>query len=621
MNVPTNPLTALPSLSYAWTRRRLIVALTVAFATLVAVSQATDLALLADTGARFVGTPVLLLAFLGAYASAFFLRALAWTLLAPSLGLGNAFVILHTSLFANHVAPVKVGEVLRPLMAVKHGLSTADAVTTSVAARLFDVLSLVTIASILGPVGVALPHIPASGLIALPLATVGSTAVGLVWLRSGRALPWGPPRLKRIVAAFSDSLRSQPRSRLLGAAGVTLPSWVLEGTVVYVAAISLGVSVSAQAAVAATAFTLMFQMLHVTPGGIGVYEAAMTGALTAFGLSPSEALSVAVLAHSLKFAYSFTIALGLTLTTARVVGWSPRSLPTRHLSMLALLTIQVILVLGYFLADWPARAAFIVDVLLLVVSTAAVLGRQWLGTWRPLPVLVPAIDDPRPIVAVIPAFNEASTLRATLARIPRDVVQRIVVVDDGSSDATADIARSSGADLVVSHERNRGLGAALRTALDAAKPFTPKAVLYVDADGEYDPAEAARLLAPILSGDADYVLGSRYLGTRSGQLRSRKLGNALFTALLSFAAGRPISDGQTGFRAFSPRAVAVAEIVHDYNYAQVLTLDLLSKRMRMREVPITWSRRTSGDSFVGLEYLWRVPLGMLRELLASSQRG
>ena len=82
-------------------------------------------------------------------------------------------------------------------------------------------------------------------------------------------------------------------------------------------------------------------------------------------------------------------------------------------------------------------------------------------------------------------------------------------------------------------------------------------------------------------------------------------------------AGRRISDGQTGFRAFSANALNVAEIVHDYNYAQVLTLDLLHKGMRLAEVPISYRRRSRGRSFINGHYLWRVPLGMARELLGS----
>jgi hypothetical protein len=98
---------------------------------------------------------------------------------------------------------------------------------------------------------------------------------------------------------------------------------------------------------------------------------------------------------------------------------------------------------------------------------------------------------------------------------------------------------------------------------------------------------------------------------------SRRIANRAFSLLLSLLCGRWISDGQTGYRAFSPRAIAVAEIVHDYNYAQVLTLDLLRKGMRMREVPISYRVRRAGKSFISLQYLWRVPTGIARELLAD----
>ena len=183
----------------------------------------------------------------------------------------------------------------------------------------------------------------------------------------------------------------------------------------------------------------------------------------------------------------------------------------------------------------------------------------------------------------MPAFNEAASLPKTLAAMPRHKVpdMHVIVVDDGSTDGSAETARRSGADYVVTHERNRGLGAALRTGLRVATEMNARAAVYIDADGEYPPAQIPDMLAPIEDGSADYVLGSRYLGSRNGQRPIRLLGNLAFTALLCLASGRVISDGQTGLRAFSRRALECAEIIHDYNYAQVLTLDLLRKGMRL----------------------------------------
>ncbi|TAK76220.1 MAG: glycosyltransferase, partial [Dehalococcoidia bacterium] len=221
-----------------------------------------------------------------------------------------------------------------------------------------------------------------------------------------------------------------------------------------------------------------------------------------------------------------------------------------------------------------------------------------------------------PVVFVVPAHNEEENLPEVLAGIRRAAVPGSVsvVVDDGSTDATAHVAEACGA-VVVRHGENRGLGAALRTGLAVARDLDARVVVYLDADGEYDPTEAPLLLGPIERGEADYVLGSRFAGTATGMTRPRRAANAAFSLLLSVLCGRRISDGQTGMRAFSRRALEVAEIVHDYNYAQVLTLDLLHKRMRMTEVPITYRRRRRGRSFINAQYLWRVPLGIAREML------
>ena len=195
---------------------------------------------------------------------------------------------------------------------------------------------------------------------------------------------------------------------------------------------------------------------------------------------------------------------------------------------------------------------------------------------------------------------------------------RVVVVDDGSTDGTSVVARQEGADVVVRHDENRGLGAALRTGLETARHMRARAAIYLDADGEYDSAEIPRMLAPVQSGNADYILGSRFQGHMRGMPWHRRIGNYLLNLGTSVLAGRWLSDSQTGFRAFSEKALSVVEIVHDYNYAQVLTLNLLRKGMRLEEVPISYSRRKSGRSFIGGQYLWRVPLGIARELFNES---
>jgi glycosyltransferase involved in cell wall biosynthesis len=186
--------------------------------------------------------------------------------------------------------------------------------------------------------------------------------------------------------------------------------------------------------------------------------------------------------------------------------------------------------------------------------------------------------------------------------VPREVDGHRVlclVIDDGSDDATTARAARAGAE-VVSLGRNRGLGYAVRCGLDESVRRNACAVAFCDADGEYAPEELERMVEPILHREADYVVGSRLRGSITRMLPHRRLGNIVLTRILRFIARRPISDGQSGYRAFSREAAADAEIVHDFNYAQVLTLDLLAKGYRYAEVPITYGFRETGKSFVRL---------------------
>jgi len=221
------------------------------------------------------------------------------------------------------------------------------------------------------------------------------------------------------------------------------------------------------------------------------------------------------------------------------------------------------------------------------------------------------------LAVVVPAKDEEATIgelldRLALVRVPGHELHAILV-DDGSTDRTAQVARERGAAL-VRHAENKGLGAAVRTGLRAAVEVGASAVAYLDADLEYYPEDIPRLVEPIVAGRADYVLGSRLLGGVRGMRLHRRLGNYAFTALLALLARHRITDGQTGMRAFSREAAARAEIIHDYNYAQVLTLDLLRKGMRIEEVPVRYRVREHGISFVSWRYPAKVLPAIWREL-------
>ena len=990
---------------------------------------------------EFGGQPWLLALMVFAYMGAFWLRTMAWqALIVHRTSMFQLFVAMQAGLLVNHLAPFKLGEFVRPLLAGRFGVPLAEAATTTAVARILDFAVLIAIAAIIGPV-VSLSTGESLWLqgLALPAAVVLGVGTFLAFIRRNRIhSSWLPGFLQSRFDVLQAQLRQVSGKRVAHAALWTLPSWVLEAAVIIVAAKALGIDISIAAAVAVTAFTILFQVFHMTPGGIGVYEAVMTGALYAHGVPWQEGLALAVATHGLKFAYSYTVALAFTSTAigklpelnplrgfrgsadgvkgasrfevaaARlwnvfnegkpftpvfVIGilmllslphltdagyWPKAGIALAALAPLFLLFYRfdfplklrtvLWLFLGLFLAAFRfidlAAVAWVVGIyltftiflwgtvyyhlrigtpwtnftrfwrlvlenpdptsgnfleqmpkaLLLVLAfqvmvqrpsldtviavegfvaglgVAAVLVHQWFFTWPPAPSLAPTrlvadgghrrcrrfiaividgcradrlleantpcldrlrregadyrntatvypartvtgfssmftgappkmhgmrsnfvpnlgvkcesifdslrdsgmtgklvgiahlvdafgenvetvtavthnddidnaliararavmerdepdllvvqllsvdqtghargsynaeylskieaadriieqflgwcrqrgylddatvlatsdhgqgigigghghmspsetyvpcimwgagvektgvfdgprsvmdiaptiayflgarppaqsvgqvlgvaedIEESKPLAVIVPAHNEAENLPGTLARMPSGQVadMRIIVVDDGSTDETAEAARRHGADLVVSHSGNRGLGAALRTGLAAARDMDARAAVYIDADGEYPPSQIPDLLNPIDAGEADYVLGSRYLGARQGQPFHRRIANFVFTVLLCIAAGRRISDGQTGFRAFSRRALECAEIIHDYNYAQVLTLDLLKKGMRMREVPISYSYRTKGESFISMKYLWRVPAAMVRQLL------
>jgi hypothetical protein len=226
-------------------------------------------------------------------------------------------------------------------------------------------------------------------------------------------------------------------------------------------------------------------------------------------------------------------------------------------------------------------------------------------------------------LAIVLARDEEATIEEVVARLPSEAcglaVDR-VVVDDGSRDRTPALARAAGAQ-VISHPRSRGVGAALRTGLEHARDRCYAAAVYLDGDGEYDPHDFARLLEPVARGRAQYVLGSRFLGRREGMSWHRALSNRAASAIVGTLIEGVVSDAQTGYRAFGPRALAAAEIAHDYNYAQVLTISLWGAGITPIEVPISYRRRGAGRSFIRYsEYARRVVPAVWRTWRAARRR-
>jgi glycosyltransferase involved in cell wall biosynthesis len=220
------------------------------------------------------------------------------------------------------------------------------------------------------------------------------------------------------------------------------------------------------------------------------------------------------------------------------------------------------------------------------------------------------------LVVVMPALNEQATVASTIRRIPAampgvaDV--RVLVVDDGSTDATAAEARAAGA-RVVSHGRRQGVGAAFQTALANALAMDADLVVSIDADGQFDPATIPALITPVVAGQADFATASRFADPALvPEMPAVKLwGNRMMSRLISRFCGQKFHDVSCGMRCYNRRAALSLNLIGAFTYTQEVFLNLAYKRMRMVEVPIrVQGVRSHGKSRVAGN-LWRYGLRTL----------
>ena len=256
------------------------------------------------------------------------------------------------------------------------------------------------------------------------------------------------------------------------------------------------------------------------------------------------------------------------------------------------------------LAWWPAAGA--------LGLTGLLRGRRGAGTERPqcddvdreaLELFAADLHRPlAPAVLVIAAYNEASGLPDVLSALPDTVCGLpldVVVVDDGSSDGTADAALRSGRARVVACRTNRGQGAALRLGYRAARDHGAAYVLTTDADGQYDAEDLPVVLQPILDGRADFVTGSRRLGVQENRDAVRQAGTYVFAWLASALAGHYLTDTSFGLRAMRSEVTAAVTLNQPQYQSSELLLGVLSHGYRVLEVPATMHTRSAGSSKKG----------------------
>ncbi len=225
------------------------------------------------------------------------------------------------------------------------------------------------------------------------------------------------------------------------------------------------------------------------------------------------------------------------------------------------------------------------------------------------------------VVVLIPAYNEEKTIGDVIRSIPRNCAKKveILVVNDGSRDQTAAAAQTAGADRVISHRTNKGLGITFRDGIDEALRMGAEIIVNIDADGQFNPQDIPRLLQPILDHRADMVTCSRFKDPRlTPQMPAIKIfGNKLFAQIINLFLNRHYSDTQCGFRAYSREAALNLVLFGRYTYTQEVFIDLVKKGFRIVEVPCTVRGEREGKSRVVknvFSYGFKVSLIILRSM-------
>jgi glycosyltransferase involved in cell wall biosynthesis len=189
-------------------------------------------------------------------------------------------------------------------------------------------------------------------------------------------------------------------------------------------------------------------------------------------------------------------------------------------------------------------------------------------------------------IAVIPAFNEGTMIRDVVSRVLPHV-QEVVVVDDGSSDDTYEQAKQTDA-TVIRHIINRGQGAALQTGMELALKKGADIILHFDSDGQHPAHQIQDLVKPVIDGDADIVMGSRFLDQSSNVPKMRRIilrGGAIFTRIMT---GLAITDPHSGFRAMNAKAAKQIRLRQDRMAHASELLQLVARnKLRHKEVPVT----------------------------------
>ncbi len=223
------------------------------------------------------------------------------------------------------------------------------------------------------------------------------------------------------------------------------------------------------------------------------------------------------------------------------------------------------------------------------------------------------------IIVTIPAYNEEKTIGEVLQSIKKSLdgshykgKYRTLVVDDGSRDKTADIAKKSGS-IVYSHPKNYGLAECFRTEIQKCIELNADVIVHIDADLQYMPKEIPKLIKEIENG-YDLVLGSRFKGEIEEMPLIKRFGNIAFSKVVSKITGLQVSDAQTGFRAFTRKVAESIPIKSSHTYTQEQIIRAVKQKFRIKEVPIYFAKRDGKSRLISnpFGYAARAGINILR---------
>lgn len=189
------------------------------------------------------------------------------------------------------------------------------------------------------------------------------------------------------------------------------------------------------------------------------------------------------------------------------------------------------------------------------------------------------------IIAAIPCFNEERYIGSVVLRTKK-FVSSVVVIDDGSTDGTAEVAAEAGA-IVCQHGQNLGYGVAIRSALSKGRELDADVLVILDGDGQHDPRDIPKLMEPLLDGKADIVIGSRFLGGVSKPPFFRRQGQRVLTVFTNLGSGQKVTDSQSGFRVYSAKALKELDLSESgMSIGSEMQFAISKAGLRVAEVPI-----------------------------------